>query len=100
MNNDKLIIQVEKYLLRYNTGEKDIDANETEDGQVVLSGEGASGIQVIEVKIKYEGFDEFTDWGYTVRNLKFLHQHYISISFFMFFFTYSSSTLSSRIGHF
>ena len=57
--------------MRYNTKEKSIDADKTEDGHVVLIGEGASGIQVLEVKIKYEGFDEFTDWGYTVRIIKF-----------------------------
>ena len=67
------LLQVEEYHLRYNTEEKTIRAEEVdEEGQIVLSVAGASGIEVLEARIKYEGFEDLSEWGNTVRNWSLL----------------------------
>ena len=49
--------------MRYNTEEKTISAEEVDEGQIVLSVAGASGIEVLEARIKYEGFEDLSEWG-------------------------------------
>ena len=60
--------QVEEYHLKYNANVKSILAEDVNEGQIILNVEGASGIEVLEARIKYEGFDDFSEWG-KIRNM-------------------------------
>ena len=66
------LLQVEEYHLRYNSEEKTIRVEEVDEGQIVLSVAGASGIDVLEARIKYKGFEDLSEWGNTVRNWSLL----------------------------
>ena len=68
--------QVEEYHLKYNANAevKSILAEDANEGQIILNVEGASGIEVLEARIKYEGFDDFSEWGKIRNMVSNLHQ--------------------------
>jgi len=53
---------VESYHLKYNTDEMQIPAEEVAEGEIVLDFPGASGLVVLEARMKYKGFEDWSGW--------------------------------------